>query len=80
MKLDPDDPLHFSWDAPDDTPTFIRSLGAVIHPDIIAASSEGVEGDERCRHWSSHLGSSGEVDDVSVQESQVAISVSVPST
>ena len=66
MKLDPDDPLHFSWDASDDTPSFIRSLGAVIHPDIIVTSSEGVKGDERCRHWSSHLGSSGEVDGLSV--------------
>ena len=34
MRVDPDDPLHSSRDPYDDTPSFIRSLGAAIDPDL----------------------------------------------
>ena len=34
IRVDHDDPLHFSGDTYDDTPSFIRSLGAVIDSDI----------------------------------------------
>ncbi|RDX41565.1 hypothetical protein OH76DRAFT_1489388 [Lentinus brumalis] len=34
VRLDPDDPLHFSRNPYDDTPSFISSLGAFINPDV----------------------------------------------
>ncbi|RPD78585.1 hypothetical protein L226DRAFT_297615 [Lentinus tigrinus ALCF2SS1-7] len=34
VRLDPDDPLHFSKDPYDSIPSFISSLGAFINPDL----------------------------------------------
>ena len=68
--LDLDDPLHFSWDTYGDAPSFIRSLGAVIHPDNITTSRHGLEEHvQDTVHSSSHPSSFGEVDGLSVQES-----------
>ncbi|KAI0682958.1 hypothetical protein C8T65DRAFT_595699 [Cerioporus squamosus] len=36
IRVDPDDPLHFSRNPYDDTPSFISSLGAFINPDVPA--------------------------------------------
>lgn len=48
VRLDRDDPLHFSRNPYDDTPSFISSLGAFINPDLPAPSDDHVE---------SHIGS-----------------------
>ena len=34
IRVDHDDPLHFSGGTYDDTPSFIRSLGAIIDSDM----------------------------------------------
>ena len=46
VRLDADDPLHFSHNPYDDTPSFIRSLGAVIGPELrIPPTSENSDFD-----------------------------------
>ncbi|TFK91440.1 hypothetical protein K466DRAFT_660053 [Polyporus arcularius HHB13444] len=42
VRVDPDDPLHTSRD-PYDTPSFISSLGAFVHPDDSARSDDEFE-------------------------------------
>ena len=34
VRVDADDPLHFSYGAYDDTPSFIRSLGSAIDTEL----------------------------------------------
>ena len=54
VKLDADDPLHFSHNPYDDTPSFIRSLGAVIGPELQIPRAESSDFDSDT-HLHSHL-------------------------
>ena len=45
VRLDADDPLHFSHNPYDDTPSFIRSLGAVIGPELQDSRAESSDFD-----------------------------------
>ncbi|KAI0712727.1 hypothetical protein C8T65DRAFT_646740 [Cerioporus squamosus] len=50
VRLDPDDPLHSSRHSEyDDTPRYLSSLGAFIHPDLPAPSDDDSES-----HFGSH--------------------------
>ena len=76
VRVDADDPLHFANNPYDDTPSFIRSLGAVISSGPLSHDDEG-DVDSHSQLCSEAHPSRGEKS--AFESSEMAVSELVPS-